>query len=70
MKLESPQYGAGNAAYRFYNTYYNSILSALFSREMDDLNKKYEEEGAIEYFENVMKDYLDGYGIKLHGSDT
>lgn len=64
------QVGAGTAVYRFYNTYYNSVLSTLFSRNMDNLNKKYIEDESITYYEDVMKEYLDSYGITLFSQDA
>ncbi|MEG1923719.1 MAG: hypothetical protein RR307_04615 [Clostridia bacterium] len=61
----SNQTGAGTPAYRFYKLYYEAIKNTVYSKKMDTVYKEYETAKKINVYNNVLKEYCEGYGIKL-----
>ena len=58
------QKGAGNASYRFYKAYFDSVKSEYYNDIMEDLYQQYEKDNKIKINKAALSDYCAGYGIQ------
>ncbi|MDD4291798.1 MAG: hypothetical protein PHX51_06175 [Clostridia bacterium] len=63
------QYGAGSAVYRMVNSYYSTAATKKLTEALNDLQKKYEDEGLIVYNYDLLNEFLGGYGVTVKEGD-